>query len=148
MLNFSLVQYNHYGGDYILAILNDLKSTLETGVIYTIYHEYDKTPLAKRGNAFVTIGLNSEETSTKFQNDGERFIKSKANVTITTIMTKNISTSFIYNYVEKNIINTLMYSNTFNVLNVDIHKPEYSKYLDRVQLPIDVTIEYVAKLSE
>lgn len=131
-----------------MAIINDLKNTLEASVIYTIYNEYDKTPLAKRGNAFITIGLNSEVTSTKFQNGDERFIKSKANVTITTIMTKNISTSFIYNYVEKNIINTLMYSNTFNVLSVDIKKPEYSKYLDRVQLPIDVTIEYVAKLSE
>jgi len=117
-----------------MSILSELKNILENTSPIDVYLEYDGIPLESKGERFVVVGIDSEECSYDIQNSSDDFSKDKISFKVRIIMPSDVDNDTINNYFDNYIMNPLMKSIQFNVLSVKKDAPQYTKYLNKMQL--------------
>lgn len=130
-----------------MSILTQIKSTLENVSPIDVYLEYDSTSIASKGERFVLVGISSSETSYDIQNSTDNFSKDTISISIKVVMPSNVDNDTINNYFDNYIMTPLMKSTTFNILSVKKDTPQYTKYLNKLQLDSTILLECLSNFD-
>lgn len=129
-----------------MSLINQFRELLENVSIYDVYVEYDTTPLENRPDYFLTVGINSEECSYNIKNTQNGFIKDKISFIVRMLSPKSTSSANIDTYFDNNILKPIAQSDTFNLISYKKERPNYTKYLDKVELISIFTVDCISEL--
>jgi hypothetical protein len=137
-----------FGGFENMSLIEQFRELLENVSIYNVYVEYDTTPLCSRPEYFLTVGINSEECSYNIQNTQDGFMKDRITFVVTMLSPPTATASQLDTYFDNNILRPVAKSDTFNLVSYKKERPNYSKYLDKVELVSSFVVECVANLGD
>lgn len=131
-----------------MSLLNQFRQLLENVSIYNVYVEYDNTPLESRPDYFLTVGINSEECSYNIKNTSLGFVKDRISFVVRMLSPKYINSASLDTYFNNNILNPVAKSDTFNLISYKKERPNYSKYLDKIELVSTFIVECISDLTD
>lgn len=130
-----------------MSLINEFKELLENVSIYNVYVEYDTTPLESRPDYFLTVGINSEECSYNVENTQNGFMRDKISFIVRMLSPKGTTSANLDTYFDNNILRPIAKSDTFNLISYKKERPDYTKYLDKVELVSTFMVECISVLN-
>lgn len=130
-----------------MSLINEFRELLENVSIYNVYVEYDTTPLESRPDYFLTVGINSEECSYNVENTQNGFMKDKISFIVRMLSPKGTTSANLDTYFDNNILKPVAKSDTFNLISYKKERPNYTKYLDKVELVSTFMVECISVLN-
>lgn len=130
-----------------MALIDEFKELLQEVSKYSVYVEYDTTPLESRQGYFLTVGIDTEECSYNIQNVGNGFIKDRICFVVRLLSPKDTNSATLDTYFDTKILNPIAKSDTFNLISYKKERPNYTKYLDKVELVSTFIVDCITYLD-